>query len=88
MLNPTLGKRKVNPFPMPGDRIMIFDPRLFDDDVSTPISYTVRPATVVCRYGTVANQLSTIYPDLIDVKFDHRPESISKGHFTDGARPI
>jgi hypothetical protein len=34
-----------------GDRVMVLDPSLFKDDVSTPLSFTVRPATVVARYG-------------------------------------
>ena len=36
---------------MPGDRVLVFDSSLFKDDISTPLSFTERPATVVCRYG-------------------------------------
>ena len=68
---------------MPGDRVSVFDPRLFVDDWSTPLSVTFRPATVVCRYGKkVFYQASMekpwLYPD--------RPGVISKGHFTDGVK--
>ena len=78
---------------MPGDRVSVFDPRLFVDDWSTPLSVTFRPATVVCRYGKkVFYQASMekpwVYPDLVDVEFDHRPGVISKGHFTDGIKAL
>lgn len=74
---------------MPGDRVSVFDPRLFVDDKKTPLSVTVRPATVVCRYGkkvfySASMTRPWIYPDLVDVEFDHRPGTVSKGHFTDG----
>ena len=36
---------------MPGDRVLVFDSTLFRDDKSTPLSTTMRPATVVQRYG-------------------------------------
>ena len=36
---------------IPGDRILVFDHRLFKDDVSTPLSVTMQPATIVRRYG-------------------------------------
>ncbi len=71
----------------PGSRVMIFDASLFKDDVSTPLSHTMRPATVVCRYGkrqaTYCDGDITLgpYPDLVDVVFDHRPETVSHGHF-------
>jgi|HubBroStandDraft_2_1064218.scaffolds.fasta_scaffold868868_1 hypothetical protein len=71
---------------MPLDRVLVFDHRLFKDDVSTPISYTMKPATVVRRYGIKHNDM--IYPDLIDVVFDHRPETVSVSHFTSGAEEI
>ncbi len=75
---------------LPGDRVMAFDPFLFKDDVSTPLSYTVRPATVVARYGykTSYDGVECIYDDLVDVQFDHRPEQISHGHFTRGVEEI
>jgi hypothetical protein len=72
---------------MPGDRVLVFDWRLFKDDISTPLSVTMKPATVVCRYGALKQTYLSgdlelgPYPDLCDVKFDHR-EEVSKGHFT------
>lgn len=78
---------------MPGDRVMVFDPRLFVDDKSTPSSMTMKPATVVCRYGYKQPAVpfeegakDWIYPDLVDVEFDHR--GLSKGHFTYGVKRI
>jgi hypothetical protein len=76
---------------MPGDRVSVFDPRLFVDDKKTPLSVTMRPATVVCRYGLKVGYRASmekpwIYPDLVDVEFDHRLGVVSKGHFTDGVR--
>ncbi len=75
---------------LPGARVIAFDHLLYMDDIRTPLSYTMRPATVVARYGQSAEhlRLSDVtlgpYPDLVDVLFDHRPERVSKGHFTDG----
>jgi len=71
---------------LPGVRVMVFDPRLFKDDVTTPLSHTVRPATVVSRYGKIERYYEerVQYPDLVDVRFDHRPNDISGGHFTSG----
>jgi hypothetical protein len=70
---------------LPGSRVLVFDSCLFKDDVKTPLSYTVRPATVVCRYGCYGQSRLTRhykYPDLVDVVFDHRPLTVSTGHFT------
>ena len=66
---------------MPGDRVLAFDNRLYRDDVSTPPSVTVRPATVLARYGTKSERFGR-YPDLVDLRFDHRPERPSHAHFT------
>jgi len=72
----------------PGDRVMVFDSRSYVDDVITPISMTMKPATIVSRYGKLKEHYKTCdyvsgpYPDLIDVIFDHRPNEVSKGHFT------
>jgi hypothetical protein len=71
---------------MPGDRVMVFDYRLFKDDKLTPLSHTVRPATVVCRYGI--KEHGRTYEDLCDVLFDHRNEHVSHGHFTYGVKRI
>jgi hypothetical protein len=74
----------------PGDRVMVFDHLLHKDDVSTPLSHTVRPATVVRWYGKTVrypgNEEDCIYPSLIDVRFDHR--GLSNGHFTDHVKKI
>lgn len=70
-----------------GRRAKVFDSLLFKDDVSTPLSMTMRPATIVCHYGyrqtTFAGEaVDWIYSDCVDVVFDHRPDRISHGHFT------
>lgn len=67
----------------PGTRVMVFDPSLYVNDKKTPPSMTVRPATVIRRYGFRSQYYGWVYPDCVDVLFDHRPERISKGHFTD-----
>ena len=72
---------------MPGNRVLCFDPSLFKDDKKTPLTKTVKPGTVVKRYGTYNKFNHGNYPDLCDIKFDHK-ENISKGHFTDGLRVI
>lgn len=72
----------------PGDRVMVFDSLLFVDDRKTPLTHTVRPATIVCRYGRKSNIGPWVYEDLVDVVFDHRPDKISKGHFTDCVRVL
>lgn len=76
---------------MPDDRVLVFDPLFYD--VKTPSSITMKPATIVCRYGIKEpknkfHPADWIYEDLIDVRFDHRPERISYGHFTSGIKPI
>jgi hypothetical protein len=68
----------------PGTRVMVFDSRRFVDDVKTPLSMTMRPATVVCWYGRRAHKVlgGYTYPSLIDIVFDGE-ETVSRGHFTD-----
>lgn len=82
---------------MPGDRVIAGDNLLFKNDKDTPPSFTHRPATVLCRYGEKIISRANIcyddygnehgkpeiwlYPDLVDLKFDHRGY-ISRGHFT------
>ena len=74
---------------LPGARVRVFDPKLFIDDKSTPISFTIRKATVVCRYGKDSSDLGLgKYDDLVDVIFDHRPKEISHGHFTNAVIKI
>jgi hypothetical protein len=70
--------------PMPGDRVMVFDNRLYVDDIQTPLQITMQPALVLRRYGK-KNQFGT-YPDLLDVWF-MRDGYESKGHFTEGVKP-
>lgn len=73
-----------------GDRVLVYDYRGFLDDRKTPRAALMRPATVVCRYGYVTDYGSgpCRYPDLVDVIFDHRPETVSSGHFTEYVEPI
>ena len=72
---------------MPGTRLLVFDYRLFKDDVTTPSSDTWKPATVVCRYGFKSKWHGN-YPDVVDVIFDHQPEQVSKSHFTKGCQVL
>lgn len=76
----------------PGDRVMVFDSRLYVNDVITPLSMTMKPATIVSRYGSLKTSFIGFslgpYPDLIDVIFDHRPGCVSRGHFTDNKKAI
>lgn len=71
-----------------GDRVKVFDSLLFEDDVITPLSHTVRPATVVRRYIHPPTEFSPGTDDVVDVIFDHRSDRESKGHFTDALYPI
>jgi len=73
---------------IPGDKVMVFDATIFKNDVDTPLSQTIKKATVVRRYGNLQTRYCSgselgPYADLVDVVFDHRPESVSHGHFTD-----
>ncbi len=69
-------------------RVKVFDYALYVDDRVTPLSYTMRWATVVCRYGKLkkvylsGDLVLGPYEDCVDVIFDHRPERVSRGHFT------
>jgi hypothetical protein len=77
----------------PGTRVMVFDHLLYKDDRATPLSVTVKPATVLCHYGEPERRYGedlTLgpYESLVDVLFDHRPERPSKGHFTWGIELI
>jgi hypothetical protein len=72
-----------------GDKVLVFDHRLFKDDKSTPLSMTMKEAKVICRYGQRSRyNPSWIYPDLIDVVFDYRPNEISHAHFTEYIKRI
>jgi hypothetical protein len=72
----------MNTFPLPGDRVLCFDNRLYVDDRRTPPSVTIKPATVVQRYGRRSEHFGWTDGDLVDVRFDHDGR-ISRGHFTD-----
>jgi len=73
---------------LPDSRVLVFDASLFVDDVKTPLSHTMKPATVTRRYGyrSVYNK-NWIYDDLVDVVFDHNG-SPSRGHFTRGIKEL
>lgn len=87
---------------MPGDRVRAYDSSQFVNDVATPYRTLMLPGTVVARYGHKQKDCSNIaygdwgtvgevcywrYPDLVDVRFDHR-ERVSRGHFTTGVEVI
>jgi hypothetical protein len=61
-----------------GDKVMVFDHRLFRNDKSTPSEMTHKPAEVLKIYKTYKH-----YEDVVDVRFDY-DGSISKGHFVWG----
>ncbi len=72
---------------LPGCRVLAFDPTLYKDDLNTPLSHTVRPATVLQRYGIIGYESTHSgwvlpHPDVVDLRFDHRPERVSRAHFT------
>lgn len=82
----------LRPELMPGVRVLVFDSRLFKNDVDTPLSITLKPATIVSRYGKYdycsAYEGGRIrYDDLLDVVFDHRP-NIVRCVYTYGVRLI
>ncbi len=66
----------------PGDRVLVFDPRLWIDDEKTPLSVTIKLATVVrCSERGIWPRVDK----MIDVIFDHDGR-LSKGHFTSGVK--
>jgi hypothetical protein len=72
---------------LPGSRVLVFDPRLFIDDIATPLNITMQPATVIQRYSKIVKDYSNVeyddyghqigeiiyhkYDDIIDVIFDY-----------------
>lgn len=68
-----------------GSRVKVFDPRLFIDDITTPPFVTILPATVVKKYSYIGVD-GKYRGEVIDVKFDHRPDEISKCHFVEFIR--
>lgn len=72
----------------PGTRVRVFDSRRFKDDRSTPLSVTMRPATVVRWYGATKEMYSFgPYENLIDVVFDG-DEQESRAHIVSPAIEI
>jgi hypothetical protein len=75
----------------PNMRVKVFDPCLYKDDKTTPLSVTVCPATVTRCYKKrvkAFNIKEPLYDDLIDVLFDHKPDRILHGHFRAGVKVI
>lgn len=64
----------------PRTRVVVFDPRRYKNDKVTPLSRTMRPATVVSWYGYRSKHCG-LYPSVIDVIFDGDAEP-SRGHLT------
>jgi len=64
-----------------GSRVKVFDHKLYENDISTPLSVTMKEATVKSiyqeRYGLKFSRL------VADVVFDYRPNEVSRGHFVD-----
>lgn len=55
----------------PGDRLIVFDSRLFINDVETPLSVTMQPCTVTRGNYSRKSWFGYMDYDLIDVRFDH-----------------
>ena len=67
----------------PGDRVIVFDPTLWEDDKRTPLSVTFKPATIIRCYA----HRSKGAPIVADVIFDH-DRRLSKAHFIAEIRRI
>jgi len=65
-----------------GDKVMVFDHRLFLDDKITTSTMTHNSATVLSIYKT-----PKYYEDVADVRFDYDGR-ISKAHFIWGIEKI
>ncbi len=70
----------------PNKRVKVFDPTLFIDDVKTPLTVTMKEATIVRWYGMWNWDHSYYYDSLIDVIFDHR--GLSRSHITTFVKDI
>ena len=81
-------KIKVEKF-KPGDRVKVFDMLLFVDDVTTPLSLTMQPATVIHGNYTDPKRRGDD-EEMIDVRFDREDRRIkeSHGHFAWGVERI
>lgn len=71
-----------------GTRIKAFDSILYIDDFKTPLSKTMKSATVIKWYGKRNDNPVWNYQNLVDIRFDHRTERISHGHFVDCVEKI
>lgn len=69
---------------MAGCRVLVFDSRRFVNDVATPLSVTLRPATVIRRYKRRSFGGRGM-DDLVDVRYDGE-DRISRGHFVSWLR--
>jgi len=58
-------ERDKNEVYQSGDRVKVFDALLFKDDVTTPLSLTMQPATVIR-----GNYSRAYGEEMIDVRFD------------------
>ena len=56
-----------------GDEVLVFDRTLYRDDLTTPLTVTLKEATIVKVYGVGTDKTA-------DVRFHHN-NRISKGHF-------
>lgn len=70
----------------PGTRVIAFDPRRFRDDQSTPLSVTMRRATVQRWYGYISEHFGR-YANQVDLIFDGDTKE-SRGHFADGMQTV
>lgn len=67
----------------PGMQVKVFDGRLLNNDWDTPLSITMKPAVVVQIYDYVSRLGLGTYRNVADVIFDHRPDEVSRAHFTE-----
>lgn len=61
-----------------GDRVIVFDHTLYKDDITTPLAMTMKPATIT----DIQIPYDMKGELLISVRFDHRPKTISRNHFS------
>lgn len=66
----------------------VFDHRLYIDDISTPLSITMKKATVIRVYQVDKDTGYRYSSPVGDVKFDYRPNEISKRHFINSMEEI
>lgn len=62
-------------------RCMAFDPTLYKDDKTTPLCFTMRQATIISTGHDAHGR------EVANLRFDHRPHEISRGHFIDCLAP-